>query len=263
MELRDNIVQKFGISYAEADKMIAETAGWARIRRALVAATRGEVVKADPSPEVEAPRRKFAIGVLKQGVQGLVALQEVIDQMIRAEKKLINQKIETRNSHQGDWWDMRGSGWSAGGRENFAHCLCDILNNLDETTLGKSVRHRMGFNRAIVLPDELKQDQPQLKLPVEATWDDRLATFEAAMMRVGRDPGVQTMVEGPAWKFRFTNTAVTGSAGAIAEVRLRDSMLTVAALNSPHGREPREYRVARSTPEKIVKLVRAAVKDMF
>lgn len=258
--LRDDIVHKFGVSYAEADEMIGEAEGRVSIRQAVAAGQRGEQVKADPSPQIELQRRKFAVGVLKQGVVALTALRDHIDEMIKAEKQLIGQKLQDVTSRKGDWWDMRGSGWSAGGREHFAHCLCDVLNNLDESTLSKSVRGRMGFNRTIVIPEQL-QERPTVA-PAEASADSRQIAFEAAMMRVGRDPGVQVMADGPAWKFRFTHVPVTGAAGAIAEVRLRGSELTVAALNSPHGREPRQYRVPPKI-ENIAALVRAAVKEMF
>jgi len=250
MDLRDKVVQKFGVSLAEADQIIAEMQGRREVREARAAALRGETVAALPSPEHEDRRRKYALGVLRQGLQALTALRDQIDNIIQAEERLIAQKKSSLTDHGDRWWDMRGSGWSGGGREHFAHCLCDVLNNLDETTLGKSVNTRMGFNRAIVLPEDLKNPVVASKPPVADPYEAR---FNDAMERVKQMRGVKVLVAGPEWKFKLPE-------GRELLVSASHNTMTVVPTNVTGGREPMEYRISDYKAEHLARLVRQTDK---
>jgi hypothetical protein len=157
--LQADIVQRFGVSPAEADRMIEEAEARAAVKKAVALASRGAV--GAPNPDLQQPgawrhevhRRLAALDVMEEGIKCLEQLKKHIKNVIEAEQQLVQHKRAKVNSKQVDWWDLRDSGWAMGGRERFATYVGDIFRNLDEGKLGGKVMDHMGFKRSIPLPD--------------------------------------------------------------------------------------------------------------
>jgi hypothetical protein len=168
-EVIADIVERFGVSFEEAERLVREADAKHAVKGAVAEASRGRVAAqrdddlSDPGVwRRELKRRLAALDVLEEGVESLRELQKYIEKIVKKEEKLIQSKRAKANNRHIDWWDFRDSGWAMGGRERFASCVGDILRNLDEGQLGKRVVDKIGFIRSIPLP-ELADDEVELE----------------------------------------------------------------------------------------------------
>ncbi len=161
MNLAQQLVDRFGVSHSEAERMIRVQRARAQVKAAVLSGRKRTHAADEPSFEddpqawrTEVQRRMQAIEVMEEGVGALKDLQKLVKRIIEAEQKLIAKKTSKVNHKDDDWWDMQHSGWAMGGREMFAQKLCDILNSLDESKLSKSIMDRIGFKRSIPIDEE-------------------------------------------------------------------------------------------------------------
>ena len=177
-DLKRNIVTRFGVSSAEAERMIKKHEGTARLK----AAVRGNEVTAsdidfneDPGAwRQEVQKRMQAIEIIESGVSSLKDMQKLVKRIIEAEQKLIAKKTAKVNDKDETWWDMQHSGWAMGGREMFAQKLYDLLNSLDESKLASYIMDKIGFKRSIPINED---DLPPL-IPENIAPGDEVPAYE-------------------------------------------------------------------------------------
>ena len=112
--LQEDIVRRFGVSHAVAEKMIKEQAAKAKLKASVTAAVRRPVTAADDADFEEDPgacrqevqRRMQAIEIMEEGVKELKDLQKLVKRVIEAEQKLVAKKTGGINKKEDDWWDM-------------------------------------------------------------------------------------------------------------------------------------------------------------
>lgn len=161
-QLRTNIVNRFGVTPAQAEIMIKKAAAKSALKHAVGAATRGEPVTAaddddfdDPQAwRAEVQKRMQALEIIEEGVKELKDMQKLLKRIIDAENKLISKKTGSVNKKDDDWWDMQHSGWAMGGREMFAQKLYNVLNGLDESKLASYIMDHIGFKRSIPIDED-------------------------------------------------------------------------------------------------------------
>lgn len=161
-QLQEDIVRRFGVTHAVAEKMIKKASAKAQRKAAVTTALRRPVRAADETNFEEDPaawrnevqRRMQAIEIMEEGVKELKDMAKLMKRVIEAEQKLIATKIGSVNKKDDDWWDMQHSGWAMGGREMFAQKLFNILNGLDEGKLAIYIMDKIGFKRSIPIDEE-------------------------------------------------------------------------------------------------------------
>jgi hypothetical protein len=158
--LKQDIINRFHVSPAEADRMIKKAAAHAAVRLAVTGATKHRAIAKDISYEdnpgawrEEVQKRMQAIEIMEDGVAAIDKLGKVLKRIIQAEEKMIASKTSKVNNKQDSWWDFQESGWAMGGREMFAQALSDILTSLDEGKLAASIVDHIGFKRSIPIPE--------------------------------------------------------------------------------------------------------------
>ena len=160
IDLQAQLVQEYGISRREADRLIQEAEARRLVKVAVGRAIRGEATAQEPhdlqDPHtwgIEQQKRRAALKILDEGARSLASMRKLLDKIIQAELKFIAQKKTTVGDRSDEWWNFCTSGWARGGRELFAQFIRDILHSIDETKLGDSIRNRLGFVRTVPLPE--------------------------------------------------------------------------------------------------------------
>lgn len=160
-QLQEDIVRRFGVTHAVAEKMIKKQSARARLKasvtKVLRRVTAADETNFDEDPQAwrqEVQRRMQAVEIMEEGVKELKDTQKLLKRIIEAEQKLVAKKTGSINKKDDDWWDMQHSGWAMGGREMFAQKLFNILNGLDEAKLAAYIMDKIGFKRSIPIDED-------------------------------------------------------------------------------------------------------------
>jgi hypothetical protein len=161
-QLQEDIVRRFGVTHAVAEKMVKEAAAKAKLKSSVTTAVRRPVRAAEETNFEEDPaawrsevqRRMQAIEIMEEGTKELKDTMKLLKRVTEAEQKLIATKIGSVNKKDDDWWDMQHSGWAMGGREMFAQKLFNILKGLDEAKLAAYIMDKIGFQRSIPIDED-------------------------------------------------------------------------------------------------------------